>query len=97
MAAGRVVAAGPATEIGAQVGRRTIRATLPGVALNELLELPAVVEADRHGDVVELSAVDGDAALRALLAGYPAARDLEVSGGGLEQAFVELTGVKEAA
>jgi ABC-2 type transport system ATP-binding protein len=55
------------------------------------------VEADRHGDVVELSAVDGDAALRALLAGYPAARDLEVSGGGLEQAFVELTGVKEAA
>jgi ABC-2 type transport system ATP-binding protein len=31
-------------------------------------------------------------ATRALLAAYPEARDLQVSGAGLEEAFVELTG-----
>jgi ABC-2 type transport system ATP-binding protein len=97
MARGRVAAAGAATEISAQARVRTIRATLPGVARSELLALPGVVAADRHGQLVVLSCGDSDAAMRALLSGYPAARDLEVSGGGLEQAFVELTGLKEAA
>jgi ABC-2 type transport system ATP-binding protein len=35
---------------------------------------------------------DSDAAIRALLAAFPAARDLEISGAGLEQAFLQLTG-----
>jgi hypothetical protein len=34
---------------------------------------------------------DSDAAIRALLAEYPAARDIEITGAGLEEAFVELT------
>jgi ABC-2 type transport system ATP-binding protein len=34
---------------------------------------------------------DSDAAIRALLAGYPAARDIEIEAAGLEQAFLELT------
>ena len=35
---------------------------------------------------------DHDAAIRALLNAYPAARDIEIAGAGLEEAFVELTG-----
>jgi ABC-2 type transport system ATP-binding protein len=44
-----------------------------------------------HGDAVTLVCADSDAALRALLERYPAARDLEVAGAGLEEAFLELT------
>jgi ABC-2 type transport system ATP-binding protein len=97
LARGRVVAAGPTTEISAHGGLRTIRATLPGVAPGRLAELPGVLGAERHGDVVVLECADGDMALRALLAKHPEARDIEVTGGGLERAFIELTGMKEAA
>jgi len=34
---------------------------------------------------------DSDAAVRALLGAYPEARDIEIAGAGLEEAFVELT------
>ena len=37
-----------------------------------------------RGEAVVLSCGDSDAALRALLASYPAARDIEVRGAGLE-------------
>jgi ABC-2 type transport system ATP-binding protein len=97
LAKGRVVAAGPATEIGARAGLRTIRSTLPGVPASTLAELPEVVTVERRGDVVVLGCTDSDTALRALLSEHPAARDVEVAGGGLEQAFIELTGMKEAA
>jgi ABC-2 type transport system ATP-binding protein len=97
IAGGRVVAAGPTTEISAQASLRTVRATLPGVAVSELLELPDVLASERHGDVVVLSCADTDTALRSLLAEHPAARDIEITSGGLEEAFLELTGVKEAA
>jgi len=40
MAHGSVVADGPTTEIKARVGTRTIRATLPGATVVELVELP---------------------------------------------------------
>ena len=97
LAKGRVVASGPATEIGARAGLRTIRSTLPGVPAATLAELPGVVSVERHGDVVVLGCTDSDTALRALLSEHPEARDVEVAGGGLEQAFIELTGMKEAA
>jgi ABC-2 type transport system ATP-binding protein len=92
MARGRVVADGPPTEIKARVGTRTIGATLPGEGVDGLGGLPGVSHAERHGDAVLLNCLDSDAAIRALLARYPAARDLEISSGGLEQAFLELTG-----
>jgi ABC-2 type transport system ATP-binding protein len=44
-----------------------------------------------------LPCADSDAALRELLARYPGARDIEIAGAGLEEAFVELTGVEEHA
>ena len=91
IAHGRLVADGPATEIKAQAAARTIRGTLPGADTAALRALPGVLAADRHGDAVILSCSDADIALRALLAAFPAIRDVEVRGGSLEEAFMELT------
>jgi ABC-2 type transport system ATP-binding protein len=92
MAHGRIVADGPTTEIKARVGRRTLRATLPDVDSSSLAGLPGVASAERHGDAVILSCTDSDQSIRALLAQHPAARDIEIVGGSLEDAFLELTG-----
>jgi ABC-2 type transport system ATP-binding protein len=92
MARGRIVADGPSTEIKATVGMRTIRATLPSADLTALAALPGVTNADTRGESVILNCSDSDTALRALLPAYPQARDIEVTGAGLEEAFVQLTG-----
>jgi ABC-2 type transport system ATP-binding protein len=92
MAHGRIVADGPTTEIKARVGRRTLRATLPDVDAARLAVLPGVATADRHGAAVILSCTDSDQSIRALLQQYPAAKDIEIVGGSLEEAFLELTG-----
>jgi ABC-2 type transport system ATP-binding protein len=97
IARGRVIADGPATEIKARAGARAIRATLPGTGTTLLGTLPGVVSAERHGDAVLLSCSDSDAALRGLLGSFPAARDIEVRGGSLEEAFLELTAGEELA
>jgi ABC-2 type transport system ATP-binding protein len=92
MARGTVVADGPASEIKAVVGSRTIQATLPGADPARLAGLPGVGGVDTRGEMVVLRCADSDTALRALLAGYPQARDIEVTGARLEQAFLQLTG-----
>ena len=91
MASGRVVADGPTTEIKARVGARIIRATLPGVPEDALAALPGVTTAERRGEAVVLRCADSDATIRALLSAYPDARDIEIAGAGLEEAFLELT------
>jgi ABC-2 type transport system ATP-binding protein len=91
MAQGRIVADGPPTEIKARVGSRTIRATLPDADLGELAALPGVASADRHGGAVLLVCSDSDQAIRALLERFPAARDIEITGAALEDAFLALT------
>jgi ABC-2 type transport system ATP-binding protein len=91
MAGGRVVADGPTTEVKAMVGGRTIRGTLPGASDDELRALPGVTASEIHGEAVSLTSADSDTTLRALLAAYPALRDIEVRGVGLEAAFIELT------
>ena len=92
MAGGRIVADGPTTEIKAMVGSRTIRATLPGADLAELGSParghPAPTATARPSSCV---CSDSDAAIRALLAAHPEARDIEITGAGLEQAFLQLT------
>jgi ABC-2 type transport system ATP-binding protein len=97
LAHGQIVADGPATEIKAQAGSRTIRATLPGVDVAALSSLPGVRTAQRHGDAVVLTCTDADSALPALLTAFPATRDVEVAGGSLEEAFLELTAADEPA
>jgi len=96
MARGRIVADGPATEIKATVGLRTIRATLPGVDAVALNSIAGVKVSERRGDSVVLHCLDSDLAIRALLAAYPAASDIEIAGAGLEQAFLLLTGDQNA-
>jgi ABC-2 type transport system ATP-binding protein len=91
MAQGRIVADGSTTEIKARIGHRTIRTTLPGVDRAELAGLHGVTGVERHGDSVILRCSDSDRAIRALVAGYPAARDIEITGAALEDAFLELT------
>jgi ABC-2 type transport system ATP-binding protein len=97
MAHGRIVADGPATEIKAKVSGRIIRATIPvagpaGPAdTAALAALPGVTNAERHGEAVILTCADSDLTLRALLSRFPAARDIEVAGAGIEEAFMALT------
>jgi ABC-2 type transport system ATP-binding protein len=91
VARGQIVADGPATQIKAMVGGRTIRATLPGADLAQLATLPGVLSADRHGDAVIVTSSDAETTLRALLDRFADARDVEVRGADLEDAFVALT------
>jgi ABC-2 type transport system ATP-binding protein len=91
MASGRVVADGSSTEIKAVAGGRSIRATLPANDRRALARLPGVQTVDIHGDTVVLTCRRSDEALRAFLDQYPHARDIEVKGAALEDAFVELT------
>jgi ABC-2 type transport system ATP-binding protein len=92
MSRGVVVADGPSTEIKATVGLRTIRATLPGADVSALAALPGVTNVETRGEGIILNCSDSDVALRALLPTFPGARDIEVSGAGLEEAFLQLTG-----
>jgi ABC-2 type transport system ATP-binding protein len=94
MARGEIVADGPATEVKAAAGGRQIRATLPGADLERLGALPGVRRAERRGDAIILNCADSDAAVRALLAACPDVRDLEITGAGLEAAFLQLTGAQ---
>jgi ABC-2 type transport system ATP-binding protein len=96
MAHGRVVADGSTSEIKARAAHRTIRATLPEVPESELRIVPGVNTAERHGETVILRCNDSDAAIRALIAAYPQACDLEIQGAALEDAFIELTTELEA-
>jgi ABC-2 type transport system ATP-binding protein len=94
MARGRIVADGPPTEIKAKVGGRVIRATLEDVAASDLMTIDGVTSADRQGEGVTISCGDAEASdkvLRELLSRYPNARDFEVRGVGLEEAFLLLT------
>jgi ABC-2 type transport system ATP-binding protein len=91
MSQGVIVADGPANEIKATVGRRTIRATIPDADLDRLRRLPGVAAVEPRGTSVLLDCDDSDLAIRALLASYDEAKDIEITGAGLEQAFLALT------
>jgi ABC-2 type transport system ATP-binding protein len=92
MSQGQIVADGPTTEIKSIVGVRKIRATLVGPTEAELAQLDGVRSVEFRGEAIMLSCSDSDAAIRALLARYPAAKDIEITGAGLEEAFLQLTG-----
>ena len=72
----------------ALVGLRTIQP--PGADLDVLSHLPACAREGR-GEAIVLRCTDSDAAIRALLDRFPRARDIEISGAGFEEAFLELT------
>ena len=88
---GRVVADGPTAEVRAIDRSRTIRAAISGATEFEFLSLPGVSHVDQRGDCLVLRCTDSDVALRSLLARWPQARDIEVAGVGMEEAFIALT------
>ncbi len=92
MRAGRVVADGSVAEVRATVSGRTLRAVVPGGTAAALEALPGVRAVELRGDGVVLACSDSDAALRALIARWPAAHDIEIAAVGLEDAFLALTG-----
>ena len=95
MAHGDIVADGPTTEVKALVGLRTIRATLPDVRETDLSAIEGVSTVELRGNAVVLACTDSDRAIRVLLERYPAVKDIEIAGAGLEAAFRQLTGDNE--
>ncbi|HEX6684073.1 MAG TPA: ABC transporter ATP-binding protein [Candidatus Limnocylindrales bacterium] len=90
MRRGKIVADGSVAQIRATATGRTIQAVVPCVSGAEMELLPGVAEVDQREDRFSLRCKDSDAALRALLAKYPDAHDVEVTAAGLEDAFVAL-------
>jgi ABC-2 type transport system ATP-binding protein len=88
---GRVVADGTAAQIKALSTGRTVRATWPGADLDRLRELTAADSVEQRGDSVLVRSGDSDAVARYLLTRTDA-RDVEIAGRGLEDAFIALTG-----
>lgn len=94
---GRIVADGTAAEIKARAVGRTVRATCPDVddaTVAEIAALPGVEGVDVRGSSVVVHGTDSDAVARHLLT-RTTARDLEIVGRGLEDAFLSLTGADE--
>lgn len=96
LADGALVVDGTPSEVKSTMGARVVRATLAPPARDRLASLPGVVAVAVDGRRVELRSADADATVRALLAGWPDACDLEVTAAGLEDAVVALTAIQGA-
>jgi ABC-2 type transport system ATP-binding protein len=99
MSAGSIVADGTGAQIKSAVAGRTISAVVDGATPEQLAALPGVLGTDRQATRALLRCNDSDTALRALLARFPQAHDIEIATGNLEDAFLELvaTSRQEAA
>ncbi|MGH7686837.1 MAG: ABC transporter ATP-binding protein [Candidatus Dormibacteria bacterium] len=91
VANGSVVADGTPEAVKDSVGLRAVRFSAPRAAALDLSTLPAVTTSSLRGDRVEICSTDTDAVLRAVIRQWPAAHDFEISGIGLEDAFIALT------
>ncbi|WP_223187760.1 ABC transporter ATP-binding protein [Streptomyces sp. CBMA29] len=94
---GRLIADGTAAEIKARAGARRITFDLDGTPDEKALKaLPHIVGLDITGPTVRIRSDDADATTHAVytLGLYP--RNLEVSGLGLEQAFLAITDAASA-
>jgi ABC-2 type transport system ATP-binding protein len=87
---GTIVAQGTSQEIKGLVSGRKVRC-ISRLSVETLAALPTVTSVTPDRDGVILTAVDSDAAVRALLIADSSAHGLEVSGAALEDAFLELT------
>ncbi len=95
---GSVIAAGSPAEIKSRTAGRRIHCVTT-LSPEQVTRLPEVQSVARHGAALEILAARAEPLLRELLARDPNLSDLEVSGAGLEQAFLALTreSQKEAA
>ncbi|MBV8931778.1 MAG: ABC transporter ATP-binding protein [Kutzneria sp.] len=97
MRAGQVVADGTVAQVRSVVSGRILRAVVPGATAEQLRLLAGVTGVELRGDQATVDCADSDAAVRALLAGYPRAHDIEITAVGLEEAFLALTSSEEEA
>ena len=89
---GKVVADGPGATLKAAVATRRLRFVTDLPDRVELSELDGVTEVNVCGTGVSIDSLDADATIRDLVGRGVPFRDLEITGAGLEQAFVALTG-----
>ena len=99
LSAGSIVADGAPHEIKARVASRRIRCvtTLPAATIETI---DGVVGVRRDGSATEIMTSDAERVVRQLLLRDPGLSGLEMSGAGLEEAFLTLTagqGVRAAA
>ena len=89
---GQVVADGPGETLKAAVAIRQLRfvSEHPDVELLDSLE--GATDVVVRGTGVAINSLDADATIRALVHSGVVFRDLEVTGAGLEDAFIALTG-----
>ena len=92
---GQIVADGTSSEIKAMSVGRTVRATLPGATEALLANMPGAETVEVRGETVLVQSRDSDATARYLLT-QTAARDLEITARGIEDAFIALTGDTES-
>jgi len=92
---GQIVADGTSAEIKAMSVGRTVRATLPGATEALLANMPGAETVEVRGETVFVQSTDSDATARYLLT-QTAARDLEITARGIEDAFIALTGDTES-
>ncbi len=94
---GRLLADGTPAEIKSRAGAKQLSFRLGNTREPFLLGLPGLVSLDVRGDIVHIQSSDSDATLYAVLdAGYRPT-DIEVSGLGLEQAFLAITAEDDRA
>ncbi len=91
MREGGVVANGSVAEVRVMASERTLSATIPGVSEESITVLPEVREVGIRGDQATIKSSASDVTLRALLYRFPDARDIEITGVGLDEAFLALT------
>lgn len=88
---GHVVADGPGATLKAAVASRQLRFVTSSPDPERYDRLVGVTDVEVHGECVQLSSLDADATLRALVESGLSFHDLEVRGACLEDAFVALT------
>ena len=91
---GRIIAEGAPAEIKQRVAGKRIRCST-SVAPQDLVALPFVTKVTRDGAVTEVLTSNSEAVVRELLARDRSLSNLEITGAGLEDAFLSLT--KEVA
>jgi ABC-2 type transport system ATP-binding protein len=94
---GRLLADGTPAEIKAKAGARRITFHLDQVDEQFLLGLPGLANLEVRRDFVQIQTSDSDATLYAVLDAGLRPRDIEVTGLGLEQAFLAITAEDDAA
>jgi len=94
---GRVVANGPGATLKAAVATRRVRFVTDRPDEKVLDRLEGVTDVAVRGTGVTLDSLDADATIRGLVRQGVAFRHLEVTGAGLEEAFVELTTLREVS